>query len=104
MSVVSLVKIIMVPSSREGIGTHSLDREIIPSKKQITVVDHPPYSADLAPCDFWLFLRLKSVTKETHFDSVDEIEKTVTSHSRTLSKSDFISVLLKVADANEEVY
>ena len=24
-------------------------------KKQITALDHPPYSPDLKPCDFWLF-------------------------------------------------
>jgi histone-lysine N-methyltransferase SETMAR len=25
------------------------------AKKSITKMDHPPYSPDLAPCDFWLF-------------------------------------------------
>ena len=25
----------------------------------LTIIDHPPYSPDLAPCDFWLFSRLK---------------------------------------------
>jgi hypothetical protein len=28
-------------------------------KKFITKVGHPPYSPDLAPCDFWLFPKLK---------------------------------------------
>ena len=32
-------------------------------KKQITALDHPPYSPDLAPCDFWLFPSLKAVMK-----------------------------------------
>jgi hypothetical protein len=27
--------------------------------KQITVMPKPPYSPDVAPCDFWWFLRLK---------------------------------------------
>jgi len=30
-------------------------------KKEIIALDHFPYSPDLAPCDFWLFPRLKSV-------------------------------------------
>ena len=25
----------------------------------LTIIDHPPYSPDLAPCDFWLFSKLK---------------------------------------------
>jgi histone-lysine N-methyltransferase SETMAR len=28
-------------------------------KKSITKMDHPPYSPNLAPCDFWLFPKLK---------------------------------------------
>jgi hypothetical protein len=26
-------------------------------------MDHPPYSPDLAPCDFWLFPKLKNALK-----------------------------------------
>ena len=25
------------------------------------VIDHPPYSPDLSPCDFWLFPELKNI-------------------------------------------
>ena len=47
-------------------------------KKQITALDHPPYSPDLTPCDFWLFSRLKAVIKGTHFSFVEEIKASVT--------------------------
>jgi hypothetical protein len=30
------------------------------ANKSITKMDHPPYSPDLAPCDFWLFPKLKN--------------------------------------------
>ena len=43
-------------------------------KKQITALDHPPFSPDLVPCDFWLFPRLKAVMKETHFLSLEKIK------------------------------
>jgi hypothetical protein len=33
-----------------------------------------PHSPDLAPCDFYLFPKLKSALKETHFQSVDEVK------------------------------
>jgi hypothetical protein len=26
-------------------------------------MDHPPYSPELAPCDFWLFPKLKNAMK-----------------------------------------
>ena len=35
----------------------------------------PPYSPDLAPCDFWLFLKLKSPLKGERFQAVDEIQE-----------------------------
>ena len=46
------------------------------AEKNITVLDHPPYSPDLAPCDFFLFLKVKGVLKGTRFG---EVEKDVAS-------------------------
>jgi hypothetical protein len=34
------------------------------AKNSITKMDHPPYSPDLAPCDFWLFPKLKKMPWE----------------------------------------
>ena len=28
-------------------------------EEKFTIMDHPPYSPDLAPCDFWLFDYIK---------------------------------------------
>uniref|UniRef100_A0A8C4QZV8 Mos1 transposase HTH domain-containing protein n=1 Tax=Eptatretus burgeri TaxID=7764 RepID=A0A8C4QZV8_EPTBU len=57
--------------------------------KQITVLEHPPYSPDLAPCDFFLFPRLKTPMKGTHFASVEEIQRAVTNELNGLSDNDF---------------
>ena len=35
----------------------------------LNVLDHPPYSPDLPPCDFWLFPRLKEILAGHHFES-----------------------------------
>jgi len=40
------------------------------ANKSITVLEHPPYLPDLAPCDFVLFPKIMSVLKGTHFVSV----------------------------------
>ena len=35
----------------------------------LDVLDHPPYSPDLSPCDFWLFPRLKEMLARHCFES-----------------------------------
>ena len=46
-----------------------------PAKHQITQVTQPPYSPDLAPCDFWIFPKLKSPLKGKRVHTVNEIQK-----------------------------
>ncbi|VVC26015.1 DDE superfamily endonuclease domain [Cinara cedri] len=46
-------------------------REFLASKN-VLMIPHPPYSPDLAPCDFFLFPRLKSTLKSHRFQDVDE--------------------------------
>ena len=36
---------------------NTLSVEMFLTKHKITVLEHPPYSSDLAPCDFFLFPR-----------------------------------------------
>ena len=36
------------------------------------ILTHPPYSPDLAPCDFALFPKLKEELKGKHFNDLDE--------------------------------
>jgi hypothetical protein len=46
--------------------------------KCIPVLQHPLYSPDLAPCDFYLSPKVKNAFKGTHFLSVGEVKlKTV---------------------------
>ena len=44
-------------------------------KKNIPVLPHPPYSPDLALCDFCLFPKLKSKLKGHHFGTMENIQK-----------------------------
>jgi hypothetical protein len=43
------------------------------------VLQHPPYSPDLAPCDFHFFPDLKRDLKGTHFTSDEEVKEAVKS-------------------------
>jgi len=46
--------------------------------KQITVLEHPAYSPDLAPSDFFLLPKLKETLKGRHFDDIDDIRSNTT--------------------------
>jgi hypothetical protein len=41
-------------------------------------LDHPPYSPDLAPCDFWLFPKLETDLKVHRFADIADIQGHVT--------------------------
>jgi hypothetical protein len=48
-----------------------------------------PYSPDMAPCDFWLFLRLKTPLKGFRFDSHEDIIKNVMTKLHTIPRQAF---------------
>ena len=59
------------------------------SEQGIQVLDHPPYSPDLAPCDFWLFPVLKEKLAGRKFDRVQDLAKAVRSELSGLPKTDY---------------
>ena len=58
----------------------------------IKTVSQPPYSTDLAPCDFWLFPKLRGCRHET----TEEIKKAVTKVTDTLPQEDFHGAFQKL--------
>ena len=55
----------------------------------IKTVRRPPYSPDLAPCDFCLFPRLRVCRYET----IEEMEEAMTKVIDTLTQEDFHGAL-----------
>jgi hypothetical protein len=55
-------------------------------KNSIRVISHPPYSPDLALCDFFIFLRLKSTLKGKRFHDVAEILLNTTRQLQAIPK------------------
>jgi histone-lysine N-methyltransferase SETMAR len=53
-------------------NTALIVREVL-VRNSITVMDHPPYSPDLAPCDFFLFPKCKLVLHGQHLGDVATI-------------------------------
>ncbi|GBN95816.1 Mariner Mos1 transposase [Araneus ventricosus] len=63
-------------------------RQFLATRK-VTVLEHPPYSPDLAPADFFLFPRLKGVLKGLSFSDIAQIQQRVTAVLRAIPKEAF---------------
>ena len=59
------------------------------TKMGIKTVPRPPYSPDLAPCDFCLFPKLKEKLRGCHYETIEETKEAVTKVSDTLTQEDF---------------
>ena len=51
----------------------------------IKTVPHAPYCPDLAPCDFWLFPKLRGC----HYETIEEMKEAVMKVIDTLTQEDF---------------
>ena len=67
-------------------------------KKQICVIDHPPYSPDLSPCDYFLFPKLKTAMKGAYYDDVPIIQATATQVLKNIPKTEFKKSRDKLVD------
>ena len=56
------------------------------AQKMAAVLDHPPYSPDLAPADFFLFPRSKAAMKGASFSEVNITKDHVTAVLRSITR------------------
>jgi len=68
------------------------------AKRKVILLDHPPYSPDLAPADYFLFRKVKSHLKGRLFDSISDVQKAVTITLNTTAKDDFYKGIQKLYD------
>jgi len=52
------------------------------------VLNYPPYSPDLSPCDYFLFPKLKLPLKGRLFEDVQDIKRAVTSSLRAIPQEE----------------
>ena len=60
----------------------------------INTVPHSPYSPDLAPCDFWLFPKLRGCQYKT----IDEMKEAVIKVIDTITQEDFHGAFQKLLE------
>ena len=64
------------------------------TKMGIKTLPQPPYSPDLAPCDFWLFPKLRGCRYET----IEEMKEAVTKVIDMLTQEDFHGAFEKLLE------
>ena len=62
----------------------------------IKTVPQPLYSRDLAPCDFWLFPKLKVKLRVCRYETIEEMKEAVTRVIVTLTREDFHGAFQKL--------
>jgi hypothetical protein len=53
------------------------------------VLEHPAYSPDLAPSDFFLFPKVNEILKRRHFDDTDDISSNITAALKAIPQNQF---------------
>ena len=64
------------------------------TKMSIKTVAHPPYSPDLAPCDFWLFPKLRG----SRYVTIEEMKEGVMKVINALTQEDFHGAFQKMLE------
>ena len=64
------------------------------TKMGIKTVPHLPYSPDLAPCDFWLFPKLRGC----RYGTIEEMKEAVMKVIDTLTQEDFYGAFQKLLE------
>ena len=57
---------------------------------------HPPYSPNLAPCDFWLHSKLKEKLRGCRYETIEDMKEAVTRAIDMLTQEDFYGAFQKV--------
>ncbi|UYV77598.1 hypothetical protein LAZ67_15001667 [Cordylochernes scorpioides] len=60
------------------------------AKNNTLMMPQPPYSSELAPCDFFLFPKLKRPMKGRRYATLDEIKTASKKELKKISKNDFL--------------
>ena len=79
----------MCKNGPKGAHQRTKSKEEFLATKQINVLEHPAYSPDLAPSDFFLFPKIKEILKGRHFDDTDDIRNNTTAALKAIPQNQF---------------
>ena len=61
------------------------------ASEKVKVLNHPPYSPDLSPCDFFLFPRLKKMLSGNKYTSKSSLGSAIYQCLQQIPKEDYLS-------------
>ena len=61
------------------------------ASEKVKVLNHPPYSPDLSPCDFFLFPRLKKMLSGNKYTSRSSLGSAIYQCLQQIPKEDYLS-------------
>jgi transposase len=59
------------------------------ASKQITMLEHPQYSPDLVPNDYFLFPKIEKILIGRYFDDIDDIKSNTTAALKAIPQNQF---------------
>jgi hypothetical protein len=65
-------------------------------RKGITVLDHPPFSPDLAPADFWLFPKVNLAMKGDRHYTIQDIQRESTAVLNAIPQKEYSDCFRKL--------
>ena len=96
---VSFTKFLLHIQSTARIQLHHDNASAVPHKARITqtylddngihLMEHRPYSPDLASCDFWPFPKVKSALAGKHFSKIQDLAQAVHAEMRAVPASEY---------------
>ena len=61
------------------------------ASEKVKVLNHPPYSPNLSPCDFFLFQRLKKMLSGNKYTSRSSLSSAIYQCLQQIPKEDYLS-------------
>ena len=61
------------------------------ASEKVVVLNHPPYSPDLSPCDFFLFPKLKKMLFGSKYKSRSSLGSAICQCLQQIPKEDYLS-------------
>ena len=65
--------------------------EVVKASEKVKVLNHAPFSPNLSPCDFFLFLRLKKMLSGNKYTSGSSLGSAIYQCLQKISKEDYLS-------------
>ena len=74
------------------------------ASEKVKVLNHPPYSPDLSPCDFFLFPRLKKMLSGNKYTSRSSLGSAIYQCLQQIPKEDYLSAFRNWVKSYKNVF